>query len=313
LHLLSQAWTCETKLPQTQKERLTIEVVKFFPDLWVNLFSINQAFKKGYFRESRLGKNEDPEIWINNLEDLPIKMETMGSVMTDDQFIVQVLNSLTSDYKLQMLLLEKQIGNKVNPLSIEELKEELNLRFERLSTSQNDNLGEENALFTSQFKGKCRNCGKLGHKAAQCKSKQVKDEKSDVMCNYCKKSGHVKANCFKMLRKNSGTNNSGGMQNCHNDVGGTADVVLSSMTKIEDFGNDIWIGDRGASCHYCNNDAALYDYSMISEDITVGNGNVMTATKMGKLRCEILQKNGESLVVTLEDVKFVPDLWVNNL
>ena len=36
------------------------------------------------FRESRLGKNEDPEIWINNLEDLRIKLETMGSVMTDD-------------------------------------------------------------------------------------------------------------------------------------------------------------------------------------------------------------------------------------
>jgi hypothetical protein len=49
----------------------------------------------------------------------------------------------------------------------------------------------------------------------------------------------------------------------------------------------------------------------ICEDITVGNGNVMTATKMGKLRCEILHKNGESLVVTLEDVKFVPDLWIN--
>jgi Zinc knuckle len=98
-------------------------------------------------------------------------------------------------------------------LSIEDLKEELNIRFERLSAGQNDNRGEENALFTPQFKGKYRNCGKLGHKAAQCKSKQVKDEKLDVMCNYCKKSGHVKANCFKLLRKNSGMHNSGGTQN----------------------------------------------------------------------------------------------------
>jgi gag-polypeptide of LTR copia-type len=86
------------------------------------------------FRESRLGKNEDPEVWINNLEDLCIKLETMGSYMTDDQFIVQALNSLTSDYELQMLLLEKQNGSKDNPFSIEDLKEELNLWFERLST-----------------------------------------------------------------------------------------------------------------------------------------------------------------------------------
>jgi hypothetical protein len=32
----------------------------------------------GMFRESRLGKNEDSEIWISNLEDLHIKLETMG-------------------------------------------------------------------------------------------------------------------------------------------------------------------------------------------------------------------------------------------
>jgi gag-polypeptide of LTR copia-type len=185
------------------------------------------------FRESMLENNEDPEIWINNLEDLRIKLETMGSAMTDDQFIVQVLNSLTSDYKLQMLLLEKQIGNKDNPLSIEELKEELNLQFKRLSTSQNNNLGEESVLFTLQFKGKCRNCGKLGQQAAQCKSEQNKDEKSDVMCNYCKKSGHMKANCFKLLRKNLGMNNSGGTQNGQNGVGATADVALSSMTKLK--------------------------------------------------------------------------------
>jgi hypothetical protein len=124
---------------------------------------------------------------------------------------------------------------------------------------------------------------KLGHTAAQCKSKQVKDEKMNVICNYCKKSRQVKANCFKLLRKNSGMNTSAGTQNGQNDVGGMADVVLSSMTEIDDFGYDIWIGDSGASCHYCKNDAALYDYTIISEDITVGNGNVMNSTKMGKV------------------------------
>jgi hypothetical protein len=74
------------------------------------------------------------------------------------------------------------------------------------------------------------------------------------MCNYCKNSGHVKANCFKLLRKNSGMNDSGGTQNGQNGVGRMGHVVLSSMTKIEDFDNDIWIGDSRASCHYCNND-----------------------------------------------------------
>jgi hypothetical protein len=38
---------------------------------------------------------------------------------------------------------------------------------------------------------------------------------------------------------------------------------------------------------------------MISEEITVGNGNVIMGKKIGKLRCEIFQKNGEKTIVTL--------------
>jgi hypothetical protein len=84
------------------------------------------------FRECKLGKDEDPKTWITNLEDIRLKLEVMGSFMTDDQLMVQVLNSLTNGYELQMLLLEKRIGNKENPLTIDELKEELSLRYERL-------------------------------------------------------------------------------------------------------------------------------------------------------------------------------------
>jgi hypothetical protein len=45
---------------------------------------------EGLFRESKLGKDEDPENRITNLEDLRLKLEVMGSFMTDDQFMVQV-------------------------------------------------------------------------------------------------------------------------------------------------------------------------------------------------------------------------------
>jgi hypothetical protein len=127
------------------------------------------------FRECKLGKDVGPKSWITNLEDLRLKLEVMGSFMTDYQFMVQVLNCLTNDYKLQMLLLEKRIGSKENPLTIDELNEELILRYERLSmeteTAKINDLGEEKALVFTQFKGKCRNCDKIVHKAAQCKIK----------------------------------------------------------------------------------------------------------------------------------------------
>ena len=62
-----------------------------------------------------------------------MKLEDMRSAMTDDQFMIHVLNNLTSDYELQMVLLEKRIGSKANPLEADKLREELNLRFKRLS------------------------------------------------------------------------------------------------------------------------------------------------------------------------------------
>jgi hypothetical protein len=122
-----------------------------------------------------------------------IKLEVMGSYMTDDQIVTQVLNGLTNDYELQMLLLEKRIGSKENPLTIDELKEELSLRYERLlmktETAKMKNLGEEKALLVTQFKEKCRNCGKIGHEAAQYKSKQMREERNEVICSDCKKPG----------------------------------------------------------------------------------------------------------------------------
>ena len=157
----------------------------------------------------------------------------MGSNMTDEQFLIQVLNSLTGDYELQMTLMEKRIGNKENPLTIDELKEDLNLRYERLSSksesTRNDDYGEEKALFVTQFKGKCRNCGKLGHKSAQCKSKAVQEDK-EIICNYCKKSGHLKTQCFKLLRKNQ-NQAEGNQRGKRNGIAGSAtDVVLTTMT-----------------------------------------------------------------------------------
>jgi hypothetical protein len=84
------------------------------------------------FGECKLGKDEYPETRITNFEDLRLKLGVVSSFMTDDQFMIQVLNSLKNDYELQMLFLEKRIGSKESPLTIDELKGELSLRYERL-------------------------------------------------------------------------------------------------------------------------------------------------------------------------------------
>jgi hypothetical protein len=54
------------------------------------------------FRELSLKKGQDPEIWITESEDLRVRLEAMGSSISDNQFMIHILNNLTSDYELQL-------------------------------------------------------------------------------------------------------------------------------------------------------------------------------------------------------------------
>jgi hypothetical protein len=55
----------------------------------------------------------------------------------------------------------------------------------------------------------------------------------------------------------------------------------------------------------------LTDVREIDESIKIGNGDLMIETKIGNLKCEVTQINGEKFTVTLNDVKYVPSLYVN--
>ena len=115
-------------------------------------------------------KGQDPEIWLTDLEDYRMKFEELGSGITDNQFMIHILNNMTSDYDLQLAMMEKRINGTLNPLTVDEIRDDLNLRFERLNmkSSEDENV-QYVALFGGQFKGKCRNCGMIGHKAQNCK------------------------------------------------------------------------------------------------------------------------------------------------
>jgi hypothetical protein len=122
-----------------------------------------------------LKKGQDPEVWITELEDLCIKLENIGSLTTKNQIMIHILNNITSYYDFQLTLIERRVGDADKPLTVEEVRGELNLKFKRLNmmTSRNEEgeFLEEQALFSGQFKGKCQNCGQVGHKSFQCKNR----------------------------------------------------------------------------------------------------------------------------------------------
>jgi hypothetical protein len=102
------------------------------------------------FRQCALKKGQDPEIWLTELEDYRMKLEELESSITDNQFIIHILNNMTSDYDLQQAFMEKCINDKLHPLTIDEIRDGLNLRFERLnmkSYDENENEEHQNVAF----------------------------------------------------------------------------------------------------------------------------------------------------------------------
>jgi hypothetical protein len=157
---------------------------------------------------------------------------------------------------------------------------------------------EEKALFTIQFKSECRNCSKMGHKTKYCKARRDYQHRleTQVICNYCKKPGHYDSECFKLLRKNQ---NLGSYKQRNEVASDTRGIVFSAINSHESFKN-IWIGDSGASCHYCKSDKGMFDQTTISEMIRVGHGSSMKVEKVGTLRSCIIQLNGRKLEITFQ-------------
>jgi hypothetical protein len=69
--------------------------------------------------------------------------------------------------------------------------------------------------------------------------------------------------------------------------------------------------DSGASCHYCRSVEGLTDIKEVDESIKIGNSDSMKSIKIGNLKCDVTQIDGEKFTVTLNDVKYVPSLCVN--
>jgi hypothetical protein len=73
-----------------------------------------------------------------------MRLEELGSSISDNQFILHILNNMTKDYNLQLAMMEKRVTDKSNPLTIDEIRDNLNLRFERLNEKQSKESENDN-------------------------------------------------------------------------------------------------------------------------------------------------------------------------
>jgi hypothetical protein len=84
-----------------------------------------------------------------------------------------------------------------------------------------------------------------------------------------------------------------------------------SLMKPSKITSNIFLGDIRASTHMGYSDEGMFDVTVISSPVKIGNGVVLMVTKIGKQRMTSMQTNGENIDLVLEGYKHVPELWVN--
>ena len=147
---------------------------KFEPNTTPQLVQLTREF-----HSKKLGRNQDPDIFITNLEALKVKMAELGHNLPDKSLILHVLNSLPEQYELEVKMLEHKmelLKEKNKEIGIEDVRNELNLKYERLKMQVKPTMDHAYYMGT-KFKGKCNYCGKYGHKSTECRFRNSNSNK----------------------------------------------------------------------------------------------------------------------------------------
>ena len=127
----------------------------------------------------------DPEDWIVELEILKSRLDDMDFPITDKHLLVHILRNVPEEYNSVVEADEKLLNDPTNPLTLHILRTNLHSKWEKLvhrkkieiNKDDDETIGE--ALIGSQFKGRCRFCGVIGHKAANCRKNPKNKNNSD--------------------------------------------------------------------------------------------------------------------------------------
>jgi hypothetical protein len=161
-------------------------------------------------RDRWVKKSQGTEIWIIQLEDLRVKLESVGSCIIENQFMIHILNNFTSYYDVQLAWMKADLMTLIT-FKVEEVRVEINLINEWLNMKSSSNeegeVLEEKVLFSRQFIGKCKNCGQIGHNSFQWKNDSSHNDENNgngTWANhfsYCRKPDHDKKSGFKLIDK----------------------------------------------------------------------------------------------------------------
>jgi hypothetical protein len=291
-----------------------------------------------------------PDSWLASLEKIRQQLAGMNSPISDNDMILHILCNLPRAYETLSEQLERRVDHQQNPLTLDELREELRLKYQRLTRyNQKEDATALVANFKKGFKGTCRLCGKYGHKATDCWHNKSNNQsqattnptqdkiqnnqnenKNKKECKYCKKSGHTVDECWKLKfkkekdEKNKNEDKKQKIDNDKKEKKEENDVVMI-MTQVDENialqcadikkkyqTYELWIGDTGATAHMSNSPDGFENIVYIESKIKMGNKATLISPFYGDKKVSIIQGQ-QKIQIVLRNCKFVPDLFVNLL
>jgi len=158
---------------------------------------------RGEFAKCALASKRNPDDWFDELEHLRQRLTQVNSPVDDEDLMIHILNHLPDEYsELTTALHAIDFG------TLFDLQQKIRAFYKRkLDNKGGNEKGLAMAGYHKKFKGRCRNCGKIGHKAADCKQKGESDEsKKTLECKHCGKKGHSEKTCWAKKKKMANSN-----------------------------------------------------------------------------------------------------------
>ena len=284
---------------------------------------------KKEFGDSKLeDSTTDPDEWIADLERIRQRLKSLKSEISDEDLMIHILNNLPEEYENMVETMEVEMEDKMNPLKLKTLRERLRAKYQRLK--KRNSTEDEKALLAhhQQFKGTCRNCGKYGHKARDCRDKEKnrnnqrnnantdqRGPKINGKCNYCGKPGHMEKYCYKKKRDTKSNEETANIaqsddKDQEEEFVMVHGVDLKKGTECK-LNENTWLGDTGATVHMRYSLEGMSDVKATHIPITIGSGKQLIGTKQGTWHGTVIRTDGTTTNITLKNVVYCPELSFN--
>ena len=274
-----------------------------------------------------------PKKMFSDLASITVKYSNCNPKLQDSEKIAAIIMHAPKEYR-QTILNEQRI--KGAALTLQNLKDAMGeywrLEHEEHFNSTEEKSGKNSEIVLTAFNGRCNKCGKIGHKAAECRSRKQSNGgggNNSKKCDGCGKTGHTKADCWQddknkskrppWFKKQGASSAEHGAAAVDNDVEYLlCGLVEEEVDKMElEFPStqelltnpNVWIGDTGATVHNTAHSECVVSKRKTTEAdaISWGNGSSDDTATIGNMTGMICDKNGNQLHrAVMKDVRVTP-------